>query len=263
MENNYIHGVTPREQARLSLLNDLTNPSYLDFLELRESDLVLEIGSGLGILTRDVAARVPHGKVCGLERSPAQIAEASRRNPFAHLHFIEASAEDLPFEEARFDVVYCRYLLEHVPDPVRVLREAKRVMRPGGKLFVQENNLQADVLYPDCPRFDHVWRGFVKLQERLGGDATIGKKLFFLLKRAGFRHVELSIAPEVHWAPHDRFRKWMENLIENVVGARDALVDHRLATAEEIAAAVGELKAFMNKEDASCIFYWNRAKALA
>src|SRR4051812_44251606 len=130
MENNYIHGVTPREQARLSLLNDLTNPSFLSFLELREGDLVLEMGSGLGILTREVASRVPKGKICGLERSPAQIAEATRRNTFGHLHFIEAAAEDLPFEEARFDVVYCRYLLEHVGDPVRVLREARRVMRP-------------------------------------------------------------------------------------------------------------------------------------
>jgi hypothetical protein len=63
---------------------------------------------------------------------------------------------------------------------------------------VQENNIFVLELYPDCLRFDHVWRQFVTLQAQLGGDGEIGKKLFSLLKAAGFQHIELSISPEIH-----------------------------------------------------------------
>src|SRR5205823_11403334 len=118
----------------------------------------------------------------GVERSSAQIAEANRRNDVANLYYIEGDAMSLPFDEARFDVIYCRFLLEHVPNPAKVLREAKRVLKRGGKIFLQENNIAANFMDPETPRFDKVWLTFIELQAQLGGDALIGKKPFRLLK---------------------------------------------------------------------------------
>src|SRR5436305_1419796 len=120
MEHAYIHGTNPSEQERLAGLNTLTNEPFLRFLALRESDVVLEVGSGLGILTHAAAQRLPRGEAWGVEQSPEQLARAPQG--VGNLHFTQGDAHQLPFEANRFDVVYCRYLLEHVAGPWQVLK---------------------------------------------------------------------------------------------------------------------------------------------
>ena len=71
--------------------------------------------------------------------------------------------------------------------------------------------------------------------------------------------MELSIAPEIHWAGMPTFRPWVENLIGNVRSGAEALQQKQLATAEEITTALEELRAFSGRTDASMYFYWNRA----
>ena len=255
----YIHGTDKIEQERLLALNRLTNPAFVEFLDLRPDHAVLEVGSGLGILAGEVAARVPQGEVIGIEYSPEQLAAAHVTRP--NLRFERGDAHRLPFDRARFDVVYCRYLLEHVADPVQALREMRRVLRPGGRVCIQENNVLANEFFPDCPKFDSVWEKFVALQSKLGGDALIGKKLFTLLLQAGFQNIRLSFAPEIHPADSDTFLPWVENMIHNVTGAAELLVRHRLATQREIDEAVEEVRVFEKLPDACAYFYWNRACA--
>jgi SAM-dependent methyltransferase len=256
--STYIHGTDSAEQERLTLLNRLTNQSFIDFLALDGVQSVLEIGSGLGILTEQIATRTPNSEVWGVEYATEQLATAkTRRRP--NLHFLRGDAHKLPFKDEQFDIAYCRYLLEHVADPLQVLREAHRVLKPGGKVCAQENNIFVLVLYPECPRFETVLRQFTQLQERLGGDALIGKKLLPLFAIAGFDHIELSIAPEIHYAGTPMFRPWIENLTGNVRSGAVELQKRRLATAGEVAEAIVELQAFMERDDASLFFYWNRA----
>ncbi|HEV2764087.1 MAG TPA: methyltransferase domain-containing protein, partial [Pyrinomonadaceae bacterium] len=256
----YIHGTAGPEQARLGRLNELTNRQFVDFLELGETSRVLEVGSGLGILAAEVARRVPAGEVIGVEYSPEQLARAESRLP--NLRFVRGDAHALEFEDGRFDVVYCRYVLEHLADPARALREMRRVLKPGGKVFLQENDILASVLYPECPRFEALWRQFAVLQERLGGDALIGKKLLPLLKAAGFREIVLSIQPEVHHSGSPGFAAWVENLVGNVEGAVKELRAQALATGEEVGRAVAELRAWAGRDDSSAFFYWNRARGV-
>lgn len=257
--STYIHGTSPSEQARLAELNRLTNRSFVQFLNPRPDAQVLEVGSGLGLLANEVAACVPLGRVTGIEISAAQLAQAK---PAPNVTFQQGDAHTLPFDDAAFDLVYCRYLLEHVGDPQRVLAEMRRVLRPCGQVFVQENNILVNELWPDCPRFSAVWGKFAELQACLGGDALVGKKLFALLRTAGFADIRLSLAPEVHPATSDGFRPWIENLIGNVRSGQSALLARGLATADEIAAAFAEIEAFEQLLDACAYFYWNRAQAV-
>jgi SAM-dependent methyltransferase len=253
----YIHGTDPEEQARLALLNRLTNPPFLAWLDLRPTDSVLEVGSGLGILAREVAARVPEGEVIGVERSAEQLAESPADTPA--LKFVQGDAHQLPFEESRFDLVYCRYLLEHVTDPAQVAREMFRVLKPGGRAYAQENNILVNAFDPDCPQWDDIWERFVELQRRLGGDAQVGKRLFTLFRQAGFSEIALSIQPEIHHAGQPTFVPWVQNLIGNVEGAREKLLAFGLASSTEIDGALSELRQLMTLEDAGAYFYWNRA----
>lgn len=72
----------------------------------------------------------------------------------------------------------------------------------------------------------------------------------------------LSIAPEIHSANQETFQIWVQNLIGNIAGAADALVEANLATQNEIEAAITELALFQKRDDGSAIFYWNRARAI-
>jgi ubiquinone/menaquinone biosynthesis C-methylase UbiE len=258
----YIHGTEVSEQSRLALLNRLTNEPFIKFLALDEEGSVLEVGSGLGILAREVAERAPRASVWGIEYSTDQLSRAKDAAGAPNLHFVQADAHALPFDDEHFHTVYCRYLLEHVADPVEVLMEMHRVLRPGGRALAQENNILINVFYPECPAFDLIWERFARLQARLGGDALIGKKLLQLFKQAGFDHIKLSLQPEIHHAGMETFRPWLENLIGNVESGATALESHGLATADEITKAIREVRSLSERDDGSAIFYWNRASGV-
>jgi SAM-dependent methyltransferase len=256
----YIHGTDPSEQDRLADLNRHNNPHFLQFLDLTGAQSILEIGSGLGILAAEVARAAPNARVVGLEYSAQQLAKAPRgEGAPSNLTLIQGDGHALPFEGGTFDVVYCRFLLEHVADPVQVLREGRRVLTPDGRMFAQENNILINDFDPDCPRFDGVWRKFAELQSALGGDALIGKRLFRLMKQAGFEDVRLSIQPEVHHAGQPSFEWWTRNLILNVRSGEAALIERGLASRDEIEEACAELDALIRRNDATALFYWNRA----
>jgi SAM-dependent methyltransferase len=259
-DSTYIHGTAPDEQARLARLNRLTNAPFLDFLALEGHEAVLEIGSGLGILAAEAAARIPRGSVIGLEHSPDQLAKAPK-SP-ANLSFLRGDAHALPFPDATFDLVYCRYLLEHVVDPVKVLREARRVLRFGGRMLAQENDITLMRLDPPTPAFYRVWNAFAKLQAALGGDATIGRKLFRLFRDAGFDgDLTLSPCPDVYWQGHPNFRPWLDNIIGNIRSGEAALLSRGLLTAAEIQAAIDDIRMVADHPQGSTWFYWNRAAA--
>jgi ubiquinone/menaquinone biosynthesis C-methylase UbiE len=257
----YIHGTAAEEQERLKVLNRLTNPAFVEFLDVAPGGRVLEVGSGLGLLAQDVAGTTKPSLVVGVELSSEQLAGAPR--PSGRLAFVQADAHRLPFASGTFEVVYTRYLLEHVHDPRAVLGEIRRVLIPGGGVYLQENNILINAFDPACPAFDLVWKKFAELQRRLGGDAEIGKKLYRLLRESGFEDIRLTIAPEVHHGGMETYRPWVVNLLGNIRSGEEALIDRGFATRSQIEAAYAELERLMDDPGGSAFFYWNRATARA
>jgi len=254
----YIHGTDPAEQRRLVQLNRITNAAFVGFLDVQPGSRVLEVGSGLGILADEVAASAGGCDVVGIELSAAQIAAATRS---ARVAVVRADAHELPLASESFDLVYARFLLEHVANPAGVLGEMRRVLRRGGRVAVLENDVSLVRFDPPCPVFERVWAAFVEVQRALGGDALIGRRLFGLLRSAGFRDVELSLQPEAHWHGSPAWTPWVTNIIGNVESARRALIDSGRCDAETVHAALAELAALVSRPDASGTFVWNRARA--
>jgi ubiquinone/menaquinone biosynthesis C-methylase UbiE len=255
----YIHGTEASEQARLALLNRLTNRPFVEFLRVQPRMRVLEVGSGLGILAAEVAAAADSVEVVGLERSSEQIAAAMHA---PRVRYVQGDAHELPFADGDFDLAYCRYLLEHVADPVRVLAEMHRVVRVGGCVLAMENDISLVRLDPPCRAFEEVWSAFAKYQRQLGGDGLIGRQLFRLFRAAGFSQIELSVQPEMHWHGSPGFAPWIENLAGNIKSGQQGLIESGLCTTDQLQRADTELSALAERDDASMSFVWNRAMAV-
>jgi len=255
---SYIHGTEPSEQERLAALNRLTNAAFIEFLNIQPGMHVLEVGSGLGLLAAGVAAAAPDVRVVGIEQSPAQIGAAVKDS---RIRYVQGDAHQLEFADRTFDLVYARYVLEHVRDPAKVLKEMKRVARPGARIVACENDVSLVRLDPPCPVFEDVWAAFQQLQQQLGGDSLVGRRLFRLFRAAGLSGIELSVQPDVHWYGSPGFFRWIQNLIGNVESARAGLISAGFCSPSQIDGAVAELEALQANADASSSFVWNRAAA--
>jgi SAM-dependent methyltransferase len=164
---------------------------------------VLDVGSGVGHWGRLLARVLPRdATVVGIDRETRWVEEATARaaaqglaDRFAYLH---GAAEELPFDDASFDLVTCQTLLIHVADPLAVLCEMVRVARPGGLIVAAEPSNRAlsllgtsisaaeDLL--DAARFYLVCeRGQVALGL---GDNSIGDLVPGLMAEAGVEAIQ-------------------------------------------------------------------------
>jgi len=257
-EHVYIHGTEPSEQERLSGLNRMTNTAFIDFLNVAPNSRVLEVGSGLGILANEVAASAAGVELSGVELAAAQLAAA---RPAPRVTFTQGDAHALDFADESFDVVYARYLLEHVVDPERVLSEMRRVAKPGGRVAVCENDVSLLRFDPPCPAFERAWDTFIRFQSSLGGDGLIGRRLFRLFRHAGFTDIELSLQPEVHWYGSPGYVACLHNIIGNLESARSGMIASGAIGTSDLDDAVGELERLKENPVGSSVFVWNRARA--
>ena len=158
----------------------------LRLLSLEPGQEVLDIGSGPGLLAREIADAVgPQGRVCGLDLSEAMVEMGRRRcadRPW--VTFERGDAADLPFEAGSFDAVVTTQVYEYVPDIPGALAEAARVLRPGGLLAILDTDYDSLVLHTEHPeRHARVLDAWDEHFVHRGLPRTLGAAL----RDAGFR----------------------------------------------------------------------------
>jgi SAM-dependent methyltransferase len=113
----------------------------LEAAALKPGDTVLDVGSGLGLLTLAAHERIGDGWVIAVDPSVGALEELLR---LAHeagasgIMYLVGDAEVLPLPDAAVDVVVFRSVLAHLADPGSAVQELARVLRPGGRLSVRE-----------------------------------------------------------------------------------------------------------------------------
>jgi SAM-dependent methyltransferase len=255
--SRYIHGTGAEEQRRLSELNRLLNEACVRELSPARGARVLDVGAGLGQLSRAIA-RSTGAPVVGVERSGAQIEEARRLasadGEEGLLDLRQGDAFELPLrpeEWGSFDVVHARFLLEHVPTPERVLAQMVRAVRPGGRVVVCDDDHSVMRLHPEPPGFAAAWEAFVRSYDRLGNDPFVGRRLVALLHGAGARPRRATWIFFGACAGDPAFPGFAENLAGNLRGARDAIAATGMVSADALERTLAALTEFGERPDAA------------
>ena len=161
-----------------------------------------------------------------VDRSHMQARSAKTLTLPGAASFAVADGTHLPFRDDSFDLVYTSWLLEHVPDVLGVLREALRVLAPGGCLWAAEVENSSFLVWPRSEALDAAWNAFNEAQLALHGDPFIGRKLFQLVKQAGFHQADVfPHAAHTHAGRPEMFAGMVREFVEILHSARENVVE--------------------------------------
>lgn len=155
--------------------------------DLRPGETVLDLGSGAGMDAFLAASKVgPGGRVIGVDMTPAMLARARRNAELgghANVEFREGLIEALPLDDASVDAILSNCVINLSPQKDRVFREARRVLRPGGRMVVSDLVLEAELPAAIAERIDATV-GCI-------GNASLRADYLRTAREAGFGAVEI------------------------------------------------------------------------
>jgi len=154
---------------------------------------LLDCGCGVGSITLDLAELVEPGQVIGIDMDEGQLEIArvnARERGLTNVSFEPGNVYELRFDSGTFDAVLAHTLLYHLSDPLRALKELRRVLKPGGIAAISDDDFDTVTISPDHPlvkRITNIWKNVVLFN---GGSPFYSRNLRGLMLEAGFTRTE-------------------------------------------------------------------------
>jgi arsenite methyltransferase len=176
----------------------------LPIMNVQPSDRVLDLGCGSGWATRLVAKRFHPTKIVGIDISDEMVRRATEQSKeIANIEFLHGAAERIPLPDTSIDKIFSIESFYYWPDQMMGLKEAKRVLAPGGKIFILIN------LYKDN-HYSLRWAGELKVPVHALSQAEYTE----LLTKAGFVGAEARRIPDNSPTPDEYSGKWFKDAKE-------------------------------------------------
>jgi len=158
---------------------------YLGDIDFTEVASALDVGCGTGVVSRELASRLPGGQVVGIDPSPVFLAKARKLSAdISNLKFVEGDCRRLPYCSESFDILVFHTTLSHVPRPDEAIQEAFRVLRPNGVLAVFDGNYTTTTLANG--EFDPLQACADAAMSAIVHDRWLIQRLPFLIRGVGF-----------------------------------------------------------------------------
>ncbi|MEM1153707.1 MAG: methyltransferase domain-containing protein [Pseudomonadota bacterium] len=189
----------------------------LEWCDIADGASVLDVGCGFGLETLRLAQLNPNGITAGVDLSEDFIHLAQVRAKAASLNiaFQVANAMDLPFPENHFDVLRSERVLIYLDDVAAALREAKRVLHPGGRLALIEPEFSSTTV--NLPNRALVRRVMAHEVDTAVVQSWLPGQLHAMLPSLGFIHVELESRVLVF--PQHLAREYFDNVGSHAASA--------------------------------------------
>jgi ubiquinone/menaquinone biosynthesis C-methylase UbiE len=204
----------------------------------------IDLGCGGGEVTFELARLVgPTGHVIGVDMDEVKIGlgnESAVERGLTNLELRAANVNEWD-EPAAYDLVYCRFLLEHLRTPVDLLRRMWAAVKPGGTIAVEATDFDGQFSEPSNDAFDLHERLYRAVAERRGGDPTAGRTMFRSFIEATIPRPNVRI---VHRIDSEGEAKTLCTL--TLQATAGAILEEGLATEIELEAALAELTAFVD-----------------
>ena len=213
---------------------------------------ILDAGCGPGTITAGLADRVPEGRVTGIDAAAGIVAQAREQvGGRGNLDFTTGDVYALDYPDATFCVVHAHQVLQHLSDPVRALREMRRVTKPGGLVAVRDADYGAMVWYPDVPVMDEWLALYERVARGNAGEPDAGRRLHVWAKQAGLADITVSTSTWTYATPGDRAwwgGLWADRTVKSSYAA--SAIGGGYATSEDLTRIAGAWRAWAASDDA-------------
>jgi SAM-dependent methyltransferase len=261
MASVYVHGYDPSEAQRL-------HDQATTLVDLLHSDTafpaastVLEAGCGVGAQTVAIAKRSPGAHITSIELSDVSLRDARKTveaNNLSNVTLLQGDILELNFAPESFDHVFVCFVLEHLQQPMHALKALRRVLKPGGTITAIEGDHGSTFFHPDSECARRAIQCQVTLQANAGGDALIGRRLYPLLRDAGY--IDVRVSPRMVYADASRpalvdgfTRKTFTAMID---GVRKPALDNGLMSASDFDRGIAALRRASEDDGVFCYTFF-------
>ncbi len=263
----YLHGFTQEEQDRLRSQARFGEHTVYQNINLTDVRKLLEVGCGVGAQSEILLRRFPEIHLTGVDLSSKQLATAGNR--LAKCSYADnrydlrqMDATNLSFKSNSFDGAFLCWILEHVPDPIRVLSEVRRVLCPGSVVYVTEVMNSSFFLDPYSPNVWKYWMAFNEYQLEQKGDPFVGAKLGNFLMQLGYKDIKTEIKT---WFFDNRYPQLRKDHIDYweklLLSASDKLIEDGRIEVEVVEGMKQEMAKVSN--DPNAVFFYSFVQASA
>lgn len=238
-------------RKRLDLQGKVYNPGSQQFLlnqGIKKGFSVLEVGCGSGTMTPWLAEQVgKRGRVVCIDNSPAQVRatrQIAKKMGLKQIECHDLSVYDLDQLKEKFDLIYSRFVLIHLDDPLAALIQIKNRLKTGGQLVVNEMLNSCSFCYPNSPAFNKRRETLEQFFIKNGRNPNFSLTLPSMLKKAKLKMTGESVFQPVLTKSTDR--KLLTLLFHEV---KDKLIALNILTESEWKMLVNDLEKIQKDEN--------------
>jgi ubiquinone/menaquinone biosynthesis C-methylase UbiE len=247
---DYVHGYATAEQERLvEQAEHWRHRLIRDGTQLEPGTRLLEIGCGVGAVLAVLGQEFPGVRLVGVDIEPRQLdfARGYLERSGVEATLLEADAHDLPFGDESFDHVWMMWFLEHIDDPPSVLREARRVLVPGGRITAIEVDYSTCRAEPTTPALEALFLAMVRGMAASGW-SDAGTRLPGWLRETGFR--ELDAGKRTYWWQDEDLSNQSRYAADVIESALDAIAQLPSLDEEELQEGLTDLRSLPSRPGA-------------